>query len=128
MALDLMLKIDDGQLAPYFVEQTLKPYKNGVQYLFKFKNGYGASVIKDDYSYGNECDLWELALIFWDGGKYHLSYHEIVGNDVLGYLTDEKVNRVLKAIRDGKVDEPIDDLYLDSRNDLIHSLRMWNKL
>lgn len=111
MALDLMLKIDDGQLAPYFVTQTLKPHKKGVQYLFKFNNGYGASVVKDDYSFGNKRDLWELALIFWDGDDYQLSYHEIVDNNVLGYLTDEKVNRVLKAIRDGKIDEPIDDLY-----------------
>ena len=40
-------------------------------------------------------------------GKWNLDYDEIVGWDVLGYLTDEQVNIVLKHISEGKVNEDI---------------------
>ena len=32
----------------------------GIQRFFKFNNGYGASVIRHDSSYGSEKGLWEL--------------------------------------------------------------------
>ena len=34
-----------------------------LQYIFKFENGYGASVIKNIMSYGHAQDLFELAVI-----------------------------------------------------------------
>ena len=83
---------------------------NGIAYRICFPEvGYGASVIKHYGSYGYEKDLWELALLTnRDGdGKWNLDYDEIVGWDVLGYLTDEQVNIVLKHISEGKVNEDI---------------------
>ena len=83
---------------------------NGIAYRICFPEvGYGASVIKHYGSYGYEKDLWELALLTnRDGdGKWNLDYDEIVGWDVLGYLTDEQVNIVLKYISEGKVNENI---------------------
>ena len=44
-------------------------------------------------------------------GKWVLDYDEIVEWDVLGYLTDEQVNKILKYISEGKVHEHIEDLY-----------------
>lgn len=86
----------------------LEPLEGGVQYTFHFPNGYGASVIKNFGSYGYDDDLWELALLKEvHEGIWGLEYTEIVGFDVLGYLTDEKVNKYLKYIFDGNVDKYI---------------------
>ena len=92
------------------VEDMLDPTRKGVKYRVYFPNGYGASIIKTSGSYGYEKDLWELALFSnRDGiGKWNIEYAELVGDDVLGYLTDEQVNKVLKYIFEGKVHESID--------------------
>ena len=86
----------------------LEPLEGGVQYVFRFPNGYGASVIKFFGSYGYEDDLWELALLKeTPEGKWELEYTELVGFDVLGHLTDEKVNEYLKRIFHGDVGQII---------------------
>ncbi len=64
----------------------------GVKYVFRFKNGYGASVIKNKYSYGNEDNLWELAVIeFTSRGTWYLCYE--------GYLSNRQVRALLKRIK-----------------------------
>ena len=88
--------------------------EKGVRYRICFPEvGYGASVIKFYGSYGYEKDLWELALLSNRDvdGKWTLEYTELVRGDVLGYLTDEQVNKILKYISEGKVHEYIEDLY-----------------
>lgn len=115
--LNLELKINDG-LEKYLVSKfednwhvdMLGRERPGIQYKFHFENGYGASVIKHGRSFGYENDLWELALLKKDCEGWYIEYREIVENDVLGYLTDEQVNRLLENIKDGKVDEYIEDL------------------
>ena len=77
---------------------------NGVHYVFKFDNGYGASVIKHDYSYGHDMDRWELAVInFWmidEPNHYDLEYNTPITDDVIGYLTDEEVRNYLQKIKE----------------------------
>ena len=75
---------------------------DGVQYIFRFANGYGASVIKHMGSYGSRQDLWELAVIKFYGDGYddwHLNYDTPITDDVLGYLTDEDVRNHLSEIK-----------------------------
>lgn len=73
----------------------------GVQYIFKFENDYGASIIKLRGSYGYEKDLWELAVIkFEEDGKWHLNYETPITEDVEGNLTDEDVRDLLKRIKE----------------------------
>ena len=74
----------------------------GVQYIFSFANGYGASVIKHYGSYGYDADLWELAVLNSDGD---LEYGTSITNDVLGHLTDEEVRDILTKIRELPEDE-----------------------
>lgn len=69
----------------------------GEQYIFKFGNSYGASVIKHDFSYGSEDDLWELAVLKFEGDKCRLDYSTEIPDDVLGRL-DEEVNEILTRI------------------------------
>lgn len=74
----------------------------GVQYIFSFANGYGASVIKHRGSYGYKNDLWELAVLDSDG---ELTYDTPITNDVIGHLTDEEVRDILTKIRELPDDE-----------------------
>lgn len=78
------------------------PLLYGVQYVFKFENGYGASIVKHDYSYGGSGDLWELAVIKWneDGSDWDLNYDTCITDDVIGYLDDEAVRRLLERIKE----------------------------
>lgn len=76
---------------------------NGIQYVFKFENDYGASVIKHDGSYGHRDDLWELAVAkFGDADKrdWHLDYDTEITDDVIGSLTDEEVRNLLARIKE----------------------------
>lgn len=100
--MNLELKINDefkDYLTQKFDRSNPITKEPGVQYVFKFENGYGASVIKHLGSYGYEDDLWELGLLH-DG---YLECTELTNFDVLGCLTDEQVNIVLTEIKNGNV-------------------------
>jgi hypothetical protein len=73
----------------------------GVQRIYKFPNGYGASVVKHKYSYGGDKGLWELAVInnITDEG-FDMCYNTEITDDVIGYLNDPDVDRLLYMIRD----------------------------
>ena len=74
-------------------------WHNGVTSRINFENGWGASVVKHDYSYGGKEGLYELAVIK-DGG---LHYDNPVANgDVLGYLEEDDVTNALKQIQQFK--------------------------
>jgi hypothetical protein len=70
----------------------------GVQYLFDFNNGYGASVIKSEGSYGGRQGLWELAVMSGSGKELNLCYSTDITDDVLGHLSIEQVNETLEKI------------------------------
>lgn len=77
---------------------------NRIQYLFRFGNGFGASVIWLNYdnagSYGYEKGMWELALIKWlSADDYDLVYDSRVYSDVRGHLTNADVLSHLKRIK-----------------------------
>ena len=82
------------------------------QRLYKFKNGYGASVVRHKDSYGNRMGegLWELAVLK-DMGKntqmyddvewlqtYDICYTTPITNDVVGWLKNSEVLDTLVKI------------------------------
>lgn len=78
-----------------------KPFLNGIRYLFRFENGYGASVIKNAFSYGSKQDLWELAVIKYRNDRsYRLCYDTEITGDVEGCLTNDDVLELLHRIKD----------------------------
>lgn len=85
-------------------EQNLiekKPIWDGIQYLFRFDNRYGASIVKHRSSYGYYEDLWELAVIHFDDHEsWHITYNTPITCDVEGFLDDENVRNLLNQIRD----------------------------
>jgi hypothetical protein len=73
----------------------------GIQKIYRFSNEYGASVIKHKFSYGFDDDLWELAVIRFNGPQardFKICYTTPITNDVIGYLSDEEVEDLLKKI------------------------------
>ena len=70
---------------------------DGIQYLAKFPNGYGASIIMNQFSYGARKGLWELAVLDDEGD---LCFDTPITDDVLGYLTEDDVNEILDRIEE----------------------------
>jgi len=75
--------------------------------LYRFDNGYGASVVRHPGSYGGSRGLWELATIVWQDevdkvthGKYRtIKVRQINTTDAtIGCLTDEDVEALLTKI------------------------------
>ena len=70
-----------------------------IQYIYRFPNGYGASVVKFSTSEGHALDLWELAVTTWtDDGSDHLNYSTPITDDVLGNLNSSMVCDILGKI------------------------------
>lgn len=78
-----------------FKELPNNPLNGGIQYKAKFTNGYGASIVKHQFSYGGDRGLYELAVVGPDG---NLCYTTPITNDVLGHLSEQEVNETLDAI------------------------------
>jgi hypothetical protein len=72
------------------------PHVDGVISRIQFDNGYGASVVKHDFSYGGKDGLYELAVIDTKGD---LTYSTPVTSDVEGYLSEDDVTKLLEQIQ-----------------------------
>lgn len=83
----------------YFVDRKDRLF-DGVQYLFRFENRYGASVVKGDGTYGYDKDLWEIAVILWCDDEYDIDYDSEITSDIEGWLTDADVRDLLKQIKE----------------------------
>ena len=68
----------------------------GVMSRIQFENGFGASVVKTEYTYGGDKGLYELAVLDSDG---NLTYDTPVTDDVIGYLRPEDVTDVMAKIQ-----------------------------
>ena len=72
---------------------------NGVKSRIDFDNGYGASVIKNRFSYGGSAGFYELGVTKDD----QLHYDNPVANgDVIGWLGEEEVSKLLIEIQNLK--------------------------
>lgn len=80
------------QFKKYIKEQNDLGYP---QTIYKFPNGYGASVIKFNYVYFGI----EIAILrFNKNGKWDIDYSTPITNDVIGGLDEESRDSVLQQI------------------------------
>jgi len=92
------MKILDNQRQIFKVSSALphtmtlaeRPELGGVQKLFEFPNGYGASVVIHEFSYG-----LELALLDADN---NIIQHPEITDDVCGFLNVDTCNDILEKI------------------------------
>ena len=68
----------------------------GIRARIMFENGYGASVVKGEHTYGGRDGLFELAVLDSNG---QLTYETPVTDDVEGYLTEDDVTKLLEQIQ-----------------------------
>ena len=78
-----------------FNPKEVKEVFGGIQKIYQFGNGHGASVVKHDGSYGGEHGLWELAVLDAAGD---LDYTTKITSDVIGHQTDEDIQSLLTEI------------------------------
>ena len=81
-----------------FNDLKFEPHRNmnGVMSRITFENGYGASIVKGEYTYGGKEGLYELAVLDSNGD---LTYSTPITNDVLGHLSEDDVTKVLEQIQ-----------------------------
>lgn len=119
MSVNLSLNVNEME------EYLLNTYESdimgnlGMQYIFRFPNNYGASVVKSYGTMGYEQDKWELAAILFDNddnvieessdittltNDWIIVYPPSIFTDrtPLGYLTDKQVYNILKDIKNLK--------------------------
>lgn len=82
------------QFKDYIVEQNDLGYP---QTIYKFPNGYGASVIKLNYIYF-ELGIEIAVLRFYKNGNWHIDYCTPITNDVICGLSEEARDEVLQQI------------------------------
>ena len=66
------------------------------QCIVQFPNGYGASIVQGEHTYGGKDGLYEIAVFGKDG---HISYSTPITDDVIGYLSEEEVEKTLTEIK-----------------------------
>ena len=76
---------------------TFTKMKNtdGIQSTVSFPNGWGASIVKSDISYGGKSGLFEIAVLDNDG---KINSQTDITDDVVGWCDDKDVDRILTAI------------------------------
>jgi hypothetical protein len=67
----------------------------GSQRIYKFKNGYGASVVSHKRSYGGKDGLYELAVLRDD----EIVYNTPITSDVIGWLSMGEAEQVLQQVK-----------------------------
>jgi hypothetical protein len=95
------------------IQPTLEqphPAGSGTQRVYRFDNGYGASVVQFTFhglsgSYGADAGLWELAVVRFTGegatpANFELTYDTPITDDVIGHLDEGEVQALLVRIRD----------------------------
>lgn len=88
-------------IKPLPIELTAWKIKDtgvGEQHIYRFDNGYGASVIRSEYSYGGPQGKFELGVVQFDGDDFELTYDTPVTDDVLGWLDVPEVAELLARI------------------------------
>ena len=81
-----------------FEELKFQPHPAGMglQCIVQFSNGYGASIVQGPHTYGGKDGLYELAVFGKDGG---ITYDTPITDDVLGYLSEQEVEKTLLDIK-----------------------------
>jgi len=74
----------------------IHPMGIGKQCIVQFSNGYGASIVQGEHTYGGSKGLYELAVFGKDG---QITYDTPITDDVLGYLSEQEVEKILTDIK-----------------------------
>jgi hypothetical protein len=120
-------KVDFTKHMPVVANQ----FDGGIGFVFRFLNGYGASVVQHDWSHGGKQGFWELAVVKWDSDTdWEIDYNSSVTEDVIGWLSWDSVVQKLDEIKAlgrpsllvGKTIASIEDLGRSIRADSVYKI------
>jgi len=77
----------------YLIKQSAHQL-GGIHKIYKYPNGYGASVVCFEYSYGGDKGLWEVMPIQYTNDEDYILLHD----EVRGHLNDAGVDSLLDEI------------------------------
>lgn len=80
-----------------FIPVLTRSLNGGTQKIYRFDNGYGASVVNSSMSYGTE--LAVIKFIDEDNDRFNLTYSTPITDDVIGYLTESELEDTLGRIQ-----------------------------
>ena len=66
---------------------------NSTQYIVKFGNGNGLSIVRHAGSYGGKEGLWEVMLLDAEGEALYGEFED--GDCIIGWLTDEALKNLI---------------------------------
>lgn len=95
---------DDGFIDTneYMILERDHSTGQGIQRIYKFLNGYGASVVRHSFSYTTGNNEWEVAVIKYNSDNpddWSLDYETPITDEVIGHVQDGKeLNILLKRI------------------------------
>lgn len=78
-----------------FNDLVFENYDLGKYCRVYFDNGYGASIVIGEYTYGGRNGLYEIAILDNEG----ITYDTPITSDVIGYLSEDEVSDYLKQIK-----------------------------
>lgn len=97
----LLIAIDRSQEGEKEIAKKLGRECFNWQWIFKFSDKYGVSVIKNCWgSYGFDDDLFELATLSFHEGNWGLCGLECMETNPVGYLTNNEVMEYLYKIKE----------------------------
>ena len=67
----------------------------GVSATVEFPNGWGASIVQNDASYGGKSNLFEIAVL---DSKGAINSQTDITDDVVGWCDEDDIDRILSAI------------------------------
>lgn len=92
-----------------FKDLVFKPHTagQGLRATCFFDNGYGVSVVRFGMpgfpgmygSYTSNEHEWELAVLFGDDKDWELTYNTPITDDVIGYISDKEVTKIMKQVQ-----------------------------
>ena len=98
ITLDRVLEIVEAEYKT-FKDLEFTPteeFLSGIRSTCHFENGYGVSVVRHKFSYGNKLNLFELAIIDKVGD---IVYSTPITDDVLGYLSEADVSDTMIKVQ-----------------------------
>ncbi len=93
-----MFTFDDIEFKPHGVGE-------GLHGLIFFPGGYGLSVVRFKhpgslrYSSYTDDDTWEVAIIEGTKNQWEICYDTEITKDVLGWQTEEDINKIIKHVQ-----------------------------
>lgn len=90
-----------------FLKLKNYPLPDTIHYLFRFPNGFGASVEKGPYTYGSVKDQWDVRIVVFSENPEDMSWFDIPARiktplecDRYIYCDDDRVREILQRIKD----------------------------